>query len=161
MPQVSRAAFLAKLNSIINSNNVGDVEPAEVREVFTDLEDSAVWFDEGVIRTQTANLTAGYTTDPFNIGNGSGTVRPVFANGNFQTLTNAGAFTLSPPLTGSASMILRLTNVTGAGTVTISGFTSVTGSPITATVGHRFELNIIRWADGETTLKVAAYSSNA
>lgn len=144
MPQVSRAAFLAKLNSIINDNSFGDIEPAELREVLTDLEDSSGWFDEVVYRALTTNLTAGYTTTPHSLGTGSGTVTPVFASGNFQTLTNAGAFTLAAPSTGSGSMIIELTNASGAGAITLTGFVSVTGSPLTQINGHRFLLSLAR-----------------
>jgi hypothetical protein len=49
MAVLSRSALLSKLNSIINDNNFGDVEPSEVREVLIDIRDSAVWNDEGVL----------------------------------------------------------------------------------------------------------------
>ncbi len=47
MPQVSRSTFATNLATVINDNTAKDVTPAEVRSVFTDLEDSAIWFDEG------------------------------------------------------------------------------------------------------------------
>jgi hypothetical protein len=48
MAQVSRSTFSTNLATLINDNSVEDVTPAEVRSIFTDLEDSAGWYDEVV-----------------------------------------------------------------------------------------------------------------
>jgi hypothetical protein len=142
MAVLSRSALLSKLNSLINDNNAGDVEPSELREVLVDIRDSAVWQDEGVRRDETATLVVGYTTESFNISAVSGTVTPVFANGQVQTFLNNGAFTLAAP-TGEGSMRLEVTNGPTAGAVSFSGFTDITGA-FTTTNGHRFRATIER-----------------
>jgi hypothetical protein len=143
MAQVSRSTFSTNLATLINDNSVEDVTPAEVRSIFTDLEDSAVWYDEGIVRNATANLTAGYTVTPFSNGTvSSGTFTPAFANGQYQTLTNNGAFTLAAP-TGNGSMRLEVTNGASAGAINLSAYTAVTGA-FTTTNGHRFRVLIER-----------------
>lgn len=142
MPQVSRSTFSTNLATLINDNSVEDVTPAEVRSIFTDLEDSAVWFDEGVVRNATANLTAGYTVTTFSNGTvSSGTFTPAFANGQYQTLTNNGAFTLAAP-TGNGSMRIEVTNGASAGAINLAAYI-VTGV-FTTTNGHRFRATIER-----------------
>lgn len=145
MAVVSRTAFASSLAAKVNNNTAGEISAQDMREVITDLEDSAAWNDEVVPRASTVNLTAGYTNTPHSLGSvSSGTVTPAFANGNLQTLTNAGAFTLAAPSAGSGSMIIELTNASGAGTITLTGFVSTTGSTITTINGHRFLLSIAR-----------------
>lgn len=161
MAQVSRSTFTTNLGTLINDNTTNDITPADVRSVFTDLEDSAAWFDEAVFRAETSNLTAGYTTTPFSLGTATtGTVTPAFANGNLQTLTNGGAFTLAAPTTGSGTMLIELANTAGAGTVTLSGFASVTGATLTGTNGHLFLLSIARFGS-RSWLSIVAASGNA
>lgn len=46
MAQVTRAAFASSLATKINDNTAGDITAQDVREMLTDLEDSAVWWDE-------------------------------------------------------------------------------------------------------------------
>lgn len=41
-------------------------------------------------------------------------------------------------------MIIQITNVTGAGTITLSGFSKTTGSAFTTTVGNNFLLYITK-----------------
>ena len=58
---------------------------------------------------------------------------------NFQTITNGGSFTITAPsASGNYSIVIRITNTTGAGTVTLSGFTKVTGDTFTTTSSHNF-----------------------
>jgi hypothetical protein len=159
MAQVSRSTFTTNLGTLINDNSVEDVTPAEVRSVIDDLADSVPWGDEAVIRNATANLTAGYTATPHSLGNGTGTITPAFANGNLQTLTNNAAFTLAAPSSGSGTMVIELTNASGAGAITLSGFTSVTGSPLTTTNGHLFLLSIARFGS-RSWLSVIGSSGN-
>lgn len=75
----------------------------------------------------TATLTKGYSTTPNNIGTvSSGTTTPAAADGNYQYLTNNGAFTLAAPSSDTAIDIL-VTNGASAGTITFSGFTAPSG----------------------------------
>lgn len=95
---------------------------------------------------QTALITKGFTVTPNNIGTvSSGTTTPAAADGNYQYLTNNGAFTLAAPAADSAIDIL-ITNGASAGTITFSGFTVGTniGSPFTTTNTSKFLLSIRR-----------------
>jgi hypothetical protein len=137
MAVVSRSAFASSLATKINDNTSGQVSAQDVREVVTDLEDSVAWGDEAVLKDTSSNLTAGYTTTPHAIGTvSSGTTTLDIADGQIQTLTNNGAFTLAPP-SDSGSLILQITNGASAGTITTSGFTVVRGS-FTTTDGAVF-----------------------
>lgn len=56
MAVVSRATFATDLATRINANTAGEITDADVRAVFTDLEDSVVWNDEaaGIAQAQIA-----------------------------------------------------------------------------------------------------------
>jgi len=253
MTQVSRAAWNSSLTTKVNDNTSGDVTPQDIREVLVDLEDSAIWYDEGplaatfngyttatpvladvvtfvddpagtplnrkttwqgvmdlfeanfaapasaissgtfadarisessVTQHQAAlsvtesqisdlqsyllpadigstvqgydadtlkadtsdNLTAGYTATIHDLGTiASGTVTPDPANGNYQKLTNNGAFTLAAPsLTAGQGTSIRIdvTNGASAGTITFSGFAVQDGDTLTTTNGHEFFIAI-------------------
>ena len=76
-------------------------------------------------------LTGGFTVTPYNAGTkSSGTFTPDPANGNYQYALNGGAHTLAPPAT-DCNMVIQYTNNGSAGTITTSGFTSVSGAPDT------------------------------
>ena len=69
----------------------------------------------------------------------SGTYTPTPIGGNLRYITNAGIFTLAAPTaSGDYTMIIQITNVTGAGAITLSGFSKTTGSAFTTTVGDDF-----------------------
>lgn len=91
-------------------------------------------------------LTGGYTTTAVNDGTkSSGTYTPTPAGGNMKRASNAGAFTLAAPsAAGDYSIIIQITNATGAGVITTSGFNRVTGDPFTTTVGDDFFVSIIK-----------------
>lgn len=94
----------------------------------------------------TATITKGYTVTPNNIGTvSSGTTTPDPANGNYQYLTNNGAFTLAAPSSDCAIDIL-VTNGASAGAITFSGFTvgSSTGSTYATTNTNKYILSIRR-----------------
>ncbi|SMO73935.1 hypothetical protein SAMN06265173_11241 [Thalassovita litoralis] len=85
-----------------------------------------------------ATLTGGFNVTPFANGTrSSGTLTPDPLNGNIQTAVNGGAHTLAPPAT-SCTMVIQYTNNASAGTITVSGFTQVTGDDLTTTNGHDF-----------------------
>lgn len=94
----------------------------------------------------TATITKGYSVTPNNIGTvSSGTTTPDPANGNYQYLSNNGAFTLAAPSSDCAIDIL-VTNAGSAGSITFSGFTvgSATGSTYNTTNTNKFILSIRR-----------------
>lgn len=101
----------------------------------------------GVVASgSTSTLTVGYTITPYNAGTqSSGTFTPAAANGNYQYLTNNGAFTLANPAADSAIDIL-VTNGSSAGTITFSGYTvgSNTGDAYVTTNTNKFILSIRR-----------------
>jgi hypothetical protein len=101
-------------------------------------------------------ITGGFAVTPNNIGTASGTVTPNPLLGNYQYLTNAGAFTLAAPSSDCAIDIL-FTNGSGAGAVTFSGFTvnSFTGDPLTTTSGSKFLVSIRR-INGTSTYLIKA-----
>lgn len=98
------------------------------------------------ISTTDTNLTAGYTTTAVNDGaKSSGTYTPTPVGGNMRYITNAGVFSLAvPAATGDYTMVIQITNVTGAGAITLSGFSKTTGSPFTTTVGDDFMVYITK-----------------
>lgn len=97
---------------------------------------------------ETANITAGYTLTPYSIGTvSSGTTTPSAANGNYQYLTNGGAFTLAAP-SSDCAIDLMVINGGSAGSITLSGFktagTSVGGNTYATTASTWWILSIRR-----------------
>jgi hypothetical protein len=92
----------------------------------------------------TATVTIGYSVTPNALtASTSFTVNP--ALGNYQYITNNGAFTITNPASDCAVDILS-TNGATAGSITFTGFTvgSSTGSALTTTNGHRFLISVRR-----------------
>jgi len=84
------------------------------------------------------------------------TYRPDPSGGNFKTLTNAAAFTLAAPTAGGDyTIIVQITNATGAGAITLSGFNRTIGDAFTTTVGHDFFVFITK-VNGFTSAVVQA-----
>jgi hypothetical protein len=72
--------------------------------------------------------------------------QPSPINGNLQSITNganAKSF-LAPNVAGDYTLQVLLTNASGAGAITFSGFTFVEGDDLTLTAGHRFLLFITK-----------------
>lgn len=90
------------------------------------------------------NRTAGVSTSSVSDGKKtSGTYTPSMANGNMREITNGGAFTLAAPVDdGSYTMVVKVSNVAGAGAITLTGFTKTQGSPFTTTSGDVFLIYI-------------------
>ena len=95
----------------------------------------------------TALIGVGYTFTAYNAGTQStGTFTPVPANGNYQYITNDGAFTWAAPAADCAITIL-LTNGASAGSITFSGYTVAsgnTGDALTTTNTNKFLIMINR-----------------
>jgi hypothetical protein len=86
----------------------------------------------------------------------SGTYTPDTLGGNFKAITNAGAFTLAAPTAaGDYTLVIQITNVTGAGVIGTSGFNRVTGASFTTTVGDDFFVYITK-CNGFTLANVVA-----
>jgi hypothetical protein len=67
----------------------------------------------------------------------TGTVTPDPSARAKQKYTNGGAHTLAPSAK-HGSYTIDIENVSGAGAITVSGWTKVSGDPRTTTVGHKF-----------------------
>jgi hypothetical protein len=91
-------------------------------------------------------VPAGVTTTAVNDGTKStGTYTPTPVGGNMKYISNAGAFTLAAPsASGDYTMVIQITNATGAGAITLTGFSKSTGSPLTTTVGDDFFVYITK-----------------
>lgn len=86
----------------------------------------------------------------------SGTYTPTPVGGNFKTVSNAGAFTLAAPsVSGDYTLVIQITNATGAGAITLSGFSNTAGDAFTTTVGHDFFVFITK-CNGFTSAVVQA-----
>lgn len=87
-------------------------------------------------------LGSGYHVEVHNNGSiSSGTETPDPEEGNFQQITNSGAFTLAPPAENT-NIVILVRNNASAGTITTSGFTKVTGDAVTTSNGDEFLFNI-------------------
>ena len=95
----------------------------------------------------TATISKGFNLTPNNIGTvSSGTVTPDPTLGNYQYLTNNGAFTMAVPGSDCAIDIM-VTNGASAGSITFSGSYTVggsTGSSLTTTNTNKFIISIRR-----------------
>ena len=91
-------------------------------------------------------LTGGYTTTADDDGTkSSGTYTPTPAGGNMKRIINGGAFTLGEPTaSGDYTLVIQITNKASAGAITLSGFTTTTGSAFTTTNGHDFFVYITK-----------------
>ena len=99
--------------------------------------------------------SGGFTAASYSNGTkSSGTLTPDALNGNFQHVTNGGAFTLAPP-SSVCSMILQVVNNASAGTITTSGFSKVNGDAFSTTNGKAFEC-VIRKTNSYSLLTVTA-----
>jgi hypothetical protein len=89
---------------------------------------------------------AGITTTADDDGTfSSGTYTPTPAGGNMKRIINTGAFTLAAPTAaGDYTLVIQITNNTGAGAITLSGFNRNVGSAFTTTVGHDFFVYITK-----------------
>lgn len=76
----------------------------------------------------------------------TGTYTPTPVGGNFKRIVNGGAFTIAAPTAaGDYTLIIQMTNGTGAGIVALSGgFNRVAGDEFTTTVGHDFFIYITK-----------------
>lgn len=89
----------------------------------------------------------------------TGTVTPEQSDGDFQTLTNGGAFTLAAP-TEEGAFILTITNNASAGAVTLSGFDDELGDSFDTTDGNVFECAIMN-TGSRTSIQVTAATDNS
>lgn len=111
----------------------------------------------GTIGVSSATVADGVTTTADDDGTfSSGTYTPTTVGGNMKRIVNGGAFTFAAPTaSGDYTLIVQMTNTTGAGAVTFSGFSKTAGQSLTTTVGDDFLFSIIK-INGFTYLNTAA-----
>lgn len=86
----------------------------------------------------------------------TGTYTPTPVGGNFKRIVNGGAFSLAAPsVAGDYTIIVQITNTTGAGTITLSSFNKTAGDSFTTTVGDDFFVYITK-CNGFTSANVQA-----
>lgn len=102
-----------------------------------------------VIPDQDADLgEAGFSLTSKNLGNLAGTITLTPEGGNIQHGSNNGATTIAAPTAdGVYNIILQITNASGAGAITLSGFTKSDGDTFTTTNGHKFLVLITKTND--------------
>jgi hypothetical protein len=113
------------------------------------------------IRNDTSTTTTvGYLFTAYSLGTGSGTVTPNAANGNYQFITNNGAFTLAPMVADSAIDLL-VTNGASAGGLSLGAGWTYASSPLNigdsyvTTNGFKFIFSLRR-INGIATLTIKA-----
>lgn len=114
-------------------------------------------FPNGFSNSGASSLNGAVTTTADDDGTfSSGTYTPTPSGGNMKRIVNAGAFTLAKPTaTGDYTLVILITNTTGAGAVTLSGFSKTLGSAFTTTVGNDFFVYITK-CNGFTFANVVA-----
>lgn len=94
--------------------------------------------------TVTIGTLGSFVQSSFDAITYAASVTPALSGSNYKTITTTGAMTLNAPAAGWYTMAIRITNGTGAGAITMSGFTKVVGDPFTTTVGDQFLVLITR-----------------
>ena len=75
----------------------------------------------------------------------SGTYTPSPVGGNFKKITNGGAFNLAAPTAvGDYTLAIQVTNASGAGAITLTGFNKTFGNVFTTVVGDDFFVSIMK-----------------
>lgn len=98
---------------------------------------AAVWYRFAFLSKADQPLTGGFIITPSSLGTvSSGTTTPDPGDGELQYATFNGALTLAPS-SNKGKYSLQVTNGASAGTVTLSGWTKVTGA-FTTTSGDDF-----------------------
>lgn len=113
--------------------------------------------DSEILRADTDdNLTAGYTSTAVNDGTkSSGTYTPSPAGGNLKRIVNDGAFTLAAPTAaGDYTLVIQVSNNSTSGVITLSGFSSTTGTFTTGEDDNFFVY--ITKINGFTSLNIEA-----
>lgn len=102
--------------------------------------------------SSTIHGQTGFAVTPHNLGTGSGTITPSPYLGNYQYITNNGAFTMAAP-TVDCAIDLLVTNGASAGAITISGYTAPSGGggDTYATTNAQKYLFMIRRINGTST----------
>ena len=110
----------------------------------------------------TVSLDGGFVSqfDADGTFSASTTYTPALTGSNWKYIVNGGNFTLAAPATAGATlaytMVVYIANVSAPGTITMSGFSRVTGDLFTTTVGHAFYVYITVFGTGNKIANVVA-----
>ena len=95
-----------------------------------------------------STVTGGFNNTPFNLGNLSGaTITPSATNGNYQYCVNNGAPTAFNVPASDCAIDILISNTTGAGSITFTGYTVVSGNAgdaLTTSTTAKFIMSIRR-----------------
>lgn len=90
----------------------------------------------------------------------TGTYTPQLVPSNWKIIRNSGNFTFAAPAIVAAdqayTMVVYVLNIGTPGTITMSGFSRVTGDSFTTTVGHVFFVYITVFGTGAKIANVVA-----
>lgn len=119
------------------------------------------WVDETILhRDVTDTLEVGFLSPAHDNGNsGTSTFTVDATNGAIQKLTNTGAHAWAAPADGT-SVIVRVINGTGAGTIDISAFAGHSGDDFDSVVGNKFWASVSA-AGTEGIISIVADEGNS
>lgn len=109
--------------------------------------------DKVVERHRTAYLRAGYTTEPYSLGNVNANFTPDMTKGQMQTMTLTGNITLAVPNTTGYVDILVTNNAANGTTINTSTFNTTYGTYNT-TNGTKQVLSITSFGSGVSLLSI-------
>lgn len=157
-----KAAIWSALGALINGGT-GKTTPVDADAfALSDSEDSnktkkLTWANLLAKAFGTANITitGGARITVLDLGSkSSGTVTPDPGGRPHQKYTNTGAHTLAPG-SNYGDYYLDILNGSGAGAITTTGWTKVSGDSFTTTNGHKFRCGCSVTADGSTLVVLA------
>jgi hypothetical protein len=133
-------ATLTGLTSTVAELNFVDGVTSNIQTQFTAKANLASPTFTGTVALPAATVADAVTTTADNDGTfTTGTYTPTPVGGNMKRIVNGGAFTLAAPsAAGDYTLVIQITNTTGAGAITLSGFDKTAGSPFTTTSGDDF-----------------------
>lgn len=165
LPNTNVQAAIDKLEDfVVGLNSVNVTQGSDIATLRTDLNNAIATLNASI--TSLSNLTmklagnqtttGGFRITPFNAGNSVANFIPNPMNGNYQYVSNVGAFTFQPPLNDCAMDVLIINSPT-AGPVAFPGFSVGLniGDIMTITNGHRFLISLRR-INGIATYSIKA-----
>ena len=137
----------SSVNSVVNSSSISVGSFVINSSGFTtNTTFNSTIFVNNVVSNGTAYVSNGFYVTAGNWGVISANVTMSASNGNYQYATTNAAFTWTAPTTDCAIDIL-ITNGSGAGTITFSGFTvqsGGTGDTYATTNGNKYLISVRR-----------------
>lgn len=136
-------ATQSALDAKVNSSSLGNSATRNVGTTAGTVAsgDDSRFLDNAKLSVEDQIVTGGARVTSKDLGSmSSGTLTLDTGDRPMQHYLNGGAHSLSPGSNGG-SVILDVTNITGAGAITFTGWTKVSGDSITTTSGHKFRIH--------------------